>query len=316
MRQGHAPRKGGWTEAAASAISRRDQRRPVINICSPQSPRIVRSTAELRALTVAWRATDQRVALVPTMGALHEGHLSLIRLARRQAPKVIVSLFVNPAQFGPEEDFQSYPRDEARDAQMLAAAGCDLLYAPSPAAIYPPGFATTVAVGGLTCFMEGAARPGHFSGVTTVVAKLIIQCAPHVAVFGEKDYQQLQVIRRLVADLDLPVEIIAGPIARDPDGLALSSRNAYLTTRQRVIAPTLNRALQVAASAMAAGTPAAVAEADARRILEVAGFDAVDYLEARSAGTLERLAGVVSVPARVLAAARLGGIRLLDNVPI
>ncbi len=288
----------------------------MINICSPQSPPIVRSITELRALTGAWRAADQRVALVPTMGALHEGHLSLVHLARRQASKVIVSLFVNPAQFGPGEDFQSYPRDEALDAQILAAVGCDLLYAPSPAAIYPPGFVTTVTVGGLTDFMEGATRPGHFSGVTTVVAKLIIQCAPDVAVFGEKDYQQLQIIRRLAADLDLPVEIIAGPIARDPDGLALSSRNAYLTPQQRTIAPTLNRALQVAARAMAVGVPAPVAEADARRILEVAGFDAVDYIEARSADTLERLAGVVSVPARLLAAARLGRVRLLDNAPI
>jgi pantoate--beta-alanine ligase len=288
----------------------------MINIRSSQSPPIVRSTTELRALAGAWRAADQRVALVPTMGALHEGHLSLLHLARRQASKVIVSLFVNPAQFGPGEDFQSYPRDEARDAQILAAVGCDLLYAPSPAAIYPPGFATTVTVGGLTDFMEGAARPGHFSGVTTVVAKLIIQCAPDVAVFGEKDYQQLQVIRRLAVDLDLPVEITAGPIARDPDGLALSSRNAYLTPQQRTIAPMLNRALQVAASAMAVGVPAPVAEADARRILEVAGFDAVDYIEARSADTLERLAGVVSVPARLLAAARLGRVRLLDNAPI
>jgi len=288
----------------------------MINACNPQSLAIVRSHAELRDLTDAWRAAGERLALVPTMGALHEGHLSLVRLARGKASKVMASLFVNPAQFGPTEDFQTYPRDEARDAQLLAAAGCDLLYAPQPAAIYPPGFATTVAVGGLTSFMEGAARPGHFAGVTTVVAKLLIQCAPNVAVFGEKDYQQLTVIRRLAADLDLLVEILAGPIVRDADGLALSSRNAFLSAQQRTIAPALNRALRNAAAAVAEGAQAAVAEAEARRALETAGFDAIDYVEVRSADSLERLVDAVSVPARVLAAARLGRVRLLDNAPV
>jgi len=273
----------------------------------------IRTVAALRE-AVAGR----RVALVPTMGALHEGHLSLVRRAREHADFVVASLFVNPAQFGPGEDFQAYPRDEARDADMLAAAGCDLLYAPAAGAMYPAGFSTNVSVEGLTEFMEGAMRPGHFQGVATVVAKLLIQCAPAFAVFGEKDFQQLAVIRRLTLDLDLPVAILAGPIVREPDGLALSSRNVYLTSAQREIAPGLYETLRDAASQIARGEGIAEAEAQARRALLNLGFDAIDYVEARAASDLTRLgpAGPMNKPGRLLAAARLGGTRLLDNVPI
>src|SRR5690348_331345 len=183
---------------------------------------IARTVAELRARVAAWRADGERVALTPTMGALHEGHLSLVRLGRAEADRVVASVFVNPTQFAPHEDFAAYPRDEARDAGLLAGAGCDLLFAPDVAEMYAPGFSTTVTVAGVSAPLEGAARPTHFAGVATVVAKLLLQAAPDVAVFGEKDYQQLQVIRRLARDLDLPVEIIGAPIVREPDGLAMS----------------------------------------------------------------------------------------------
>jgi pantoate--beta-alanine ligase len=200
----------------------------------PNSPLpIVRTVAELRAQVAGWRKAGQRVGLVPTMGALHEGHLSLVRLAREHAERVVVSVFVNPTQFSPNEDFDAYPRDEAHDAGLLAGVGCDLLFAPGVAEMYPPGFATTVTVAGVSEPLDGTARPGHFVGVATIVSKLLNQCGPDVAVFGEKDYQQLQVIRRLARDLDLPVEIVGGPTARAEDGLALSSRNAYLSAAER-----------------------------------------------------------------------------------
>jgi pantoate--beta-alanine ligase len=281
------------------------------------TPPIVRTVADLRAEVAAWRAEGERIALVPTMGGLHAGHLSLIERARAQASRIVASVFVNPTQFGPTEDFAAYPRDEAADAAMLGAAGCDLMYAPGMDAIYPAGFATRVSVEGLTESMEGALRPGHFTGVATVVAKLLIQGAPDVAVFGEKDFQQLAVIRRLVADLDLPVEIVAAPIVRAEDGLALSSRNAYLTPEQRRIAPALHRALNAAAAAMAAGQAAHSAEQSAMAALRDAGFDAVDYVETRDPASLARLGpGPLETPARLLAVARLGHTRLLDNVAV
>ena len=277
----------------------------------------VRTKADLRARVAAWRAAGERVALVPTMGALHQGHLSLVGIGKQNADHVVSSLFVNPTQFSPAEDFEAYPRNEAKDAELLAEAGCELLYAPTAEEIYPLGFSTAVIVANVSEGMEGAARPHHFGGVATVVTKLLTQAAPDVAVFGEKDYQQLQVIKRLTRDLDLPVEIIGGPTVRADDGLALSSRNAYLTPEQRQIAPALSRALRACARAVARGGGVDSAEASAIADVIAAGFDSVDYLEVRSAEYLERLGpGPIDAPARVLAAARLGRTRLLDNVAI
>jgi pantoate--beta-alanine ligase len=278
---------------------------------------IVRAAAELRARLATVRAGGSRVALTPTMGALHAGHLSLIEIARAGADFVVASIFVNPTQFGPHEDFNAYPRDEERDVAMLAGAGCDLVYAPFAEAIYPPGFSTTVNVAGVSAPLEGAFRPHHFAGVATVVAKLLIQAAPDIAVFGEKDYQQLQVIRRLARDLDLAVEIIAAPIVRDGDGLALSSRNAYLTPDERRTAPTLRRCLVRAAAALAEGAEASRVEAKEREALAAAGFDPVDYFEVRDPDDLGRLGpGPLAGPARILAAARLGRTRLIDNIAV
>ena len=284
---------------------------------SPSDPPVVRTVAELRAQVRAWRAAGERVGFAPTMGALHEGHLSLVRLAREHADRVVVSLFVNPIQFGPNEDFDAYPRSEAADAELLGSVGCDLLFAPGVAEMYPPGFSTTVTVSGVSEPLDGAARPGHFAGVATVVAKLLNQCGPDVAVFGEKDYQQLQVIRRLVRDLDLAVEIVGAPTARADDGLALSSRNAYLTPAERQVAPVLARALQAAREHLRAGAPVAEAEADAMAALVAAGFGPIDYVEVRAAEDLGRLGpGPITTPARILAAARLGKTRLIDNITV
>jgi pantoate--beta-alanine ligase len=277
----------------------------------------VRTVNALRSEVGGWRKAGASVALVPTMGALHEGHLSLVRLARTQADRVVASLFVNPAQFAPGEDLDAYPRDERRDAAMLAAAGCDLLYAPGVADIYPAGFATTIDVSGVSAPMEGALRPGHFAGVATVVAKLLVQAAPDVAVFGEKDYQQLQVIRRLVTDLDLPVRILPGAIVRDADGLALSSRNAYLSPSQRRSAPALIEALRKAAAHLADGARVDLTEAEATAHILDAGYDAVDYVEVCDAESLARLGPeALDRPARLLAVARLGRTRLLDNIAV
>ena len=276
---------------------------------------ITRTVADMRRRLDAWRAAGQTIGMVPTMGALHEGHLSLITQARARADRVIASIFVNPTQFAPGEDFDAYPRDEAHDAALLVGAGCDLLFAPSAGEMYPPGFATTITVSGVSEPMDGHARPGHFSGVATVVAKLLIQARPDVAVFGEKDYQQLQVIKRLAVDLDLPTAIFGAPTVRAEDGLALSSRNAYLSPLERKIAAGLNVVLLNLARALAAGSPVAPAEAEAIEALLAAGFESVDYIEARYADTLERLGPgpVGNAPARVLAAARLGKTRLIDN---
>jgi pantoate--beta-alanine ligase len=281
------------------------------------SPPIVRTVAELRARVRGWRAAGERVGFVPTMGALHEGHLSLVRLAKQNAQRCVASVFVNPTQFGPNEDFAAYPRGEARDAELLASVGCDLLYAPDVGEMYPQGFATTVSVAGVSEPLDGAARPGHFAGVATVVSKLLLQCGPDLAVFGEKDYQQLQVIRRLVRDLDIPVEIVGGPTARAHDGLALSSRNAYLSEEERAVAPEIHRALSAAVEQLHAGRPVAEAEAEAVARLTAAGFARVDYVEVRDAGDLARLGpGPVRPPARILAAAVLGRTRLIDNLPV
>jgi pantoate--beta-alanine ligase len=278
---------------------------------------VVRTVAALRAQVRAWRAAGERVGFAPTMGALHEGHLSLVHLARQHARRVVVSVFVNPTQFGPSEDFDAYPRSEARDAELLTGAGCDLLFAPTVGEMYPNGFSTTVTVAGVADPLDGAARPGHFAGVATVVSKLLNQCGPDLAVFGEKDYQQLQVIRRLVRDLDLPAEILGAPTARAPDGLALSSRNAYLTAAERAIAPILARTLTTARDRLRAGTPVSEAEAEAVATLAAAGFGKLDYVEVRAADDLARLGpGPISGEARVLAAAFLGRTRLIDNMAV
>lgn len=277
----------------------------------------VRTVADLRAAVAAWKRAGERVAMVPTMGALHEGHLSLVALAKTKADRVVASIFVNPTQFGPNEDFDAYPRGEARDAELLAGAGCDLLFAPTVAEMYAPGFSTRIDVTGVSEPLDGAARPGHFGGVALIVAKLLIQCGPDVAVFGEKDYQQLQVIKRLVADLDIPVEVIGGPTARAADGLALSSRNAYLTPAEREIAPALATALTEAGRRLRAGESVERVEATGLAALERAGFQKIDYFEVRHPADLSRLGpGPIEGEARILAAAHLGKTRLIDNMAV
>lgn len=278
---------------------------------------IVRTVAELRAQVRAWRAAGETVAMAPTMGALHEGHLSLIRLGKARASRVLASIFVNPKQFGPNEDFERYPRDEAGDTRLLASAGCHLLYAPDVSQIYPAGYATKVSVSGVSEPLDGAARPGHFDGVATVVAKLLNQAQPDVAVFGEKDFQQLQLIRRLALDLDLPVEIVGAPIARDADGLALSSRNAYLSAKERPIAGMMNKVLADAAERLRAGDSVEKVEATGRAALERHGFQKIDYFEVRRIDDLAPAgpppyAGAV----RIFAAAHLGKTRLIDNMAV
>lgn len=277
----------------------------------------VRTVADLRAQVSAWKAEGLKVGMVPTMGALHEGHLSLVRLAKTRADRVVASIFVNPTQFAPHEDFDAYPRAEARDASLLEGVGCDLLYAPTAAEMYPDGFATSVSVTGVSAPLDGAARPHHFGGVATVVTKLLIQCGPDIAVFGEKDYQQLLVIKRLARDLDLPMQIMGGPTARDHDGLALSSRNAYLSEAERRTASALPAALRQVVATLAAGCAISDAERRGVEALQAAGFGKVDYLEVRDGETLERLGpGPVGEGARVFVAAWLGKTRLIDNVAV
>jgi pantoate--beta-alanine ligase len=276
---------------------------------------VVRTTAELRNAVGRWRREGLRIALVPTMGALHAGHLSLIGEGRRRADRVVATIFVNPRQFGPNEDLGRYPRREAEDAAALEVAGCDLLFAPTVDEVYPPGFATSVSVAGVTEGLCGAARPGHFDGVATVVTKLLNKAQADVAIFGEKDYQQLLTIRRLAADLDIPTEIVGAGIVRDEDGLALSSRNAYLSPEERQAAAALPSALMAAADALAAGAPVSPVLDGVRTRLGEAGFGRIDYLELRDAATLAPIDGP-GRPARLLVAAWLGSTRLIDNVPV
>jgi pantoate--beta-alanine ligase len=273
-----------------------------------------RTVADLRAHVAPWRKAGKSIALVPTMGALHAGHLSLVTLAKSKADRVVVSIFVNPIQFGPREDFNTYPRDEAGDIEKLRAAGADLVFAPNTAEMYPAGFSTKVSIGDLTEDLCGANRPNHFDGVATVVTKLLLQCAPDMAIFGEKDYQQLLVIKHLVRDLNVPVEILGGDIVREKDGLALSSRNAYLSPAERKTAPLLHQTISEVAAALARGEGADAACVAGRFKLEAAGFR-VDYIAVRDPDTLKPLSGPVK-HARVLAAAYLGKTRLIDNVPV
>ena len=274
----------------------------------------VRTVKELRAEVAKWRKAGETVALVPTMGALHAGHLSLIGIAKNHATRIVASIFVNPAQFGPKEDFKRYPRDEAGDLAKLAQAGVDLLYIPHTAEMYPRGFATKVTLPSLTEDLRGAARPNHFEGVATVVTKLLLQCAPDVAVFGEKDYQQLLVIKQVVHDLNIPVQIVPGSIVREEDGLALSSRNGYLSAAERKTAPILHQVLSEAAAALANGEGCDAVTSAGRFKLEGKGFR-VDYVAVRDPETLAPLFGPIKGPARVMGAAYLGTTRLIDNVP-
>lgn len=273
----------------------------------------VRQLAALRAAVAAWREAGERVALVPTMGALHDGHMALVDAAKRVAERVVVSIFVNPKQFGPNEDLAKYPRKELADSRMLATAGVDLLWAPPVETMYPDGFATSISVSGVSDVLDGAHRPGHFDGVATVVAKLFNQVRPDIALFGEKDWQQLAVIRRLVADLDLDIEIHGVLTQREDDGLALSSRNVYLVPEDRARAVVLPRALGVAERAIAKGGDPEAALAQAREMLTAAGFE-IDYVTLADAETLA--APVDGRPMRLLAAARIGGTRLIDNITV
>jgi pantoate--beta-alanine ligase len=275
----------------------------------------VTSIVALRERIRDWRREGESIGLVPTMGALHEGHLSLMRHSRAAATRTCASIFVNPTQFGPHEDFASYPRTQRADEDALRAEGVDLLFMPSLSEMYPPGHSTRVRVGPLGETLDGTFRPGHFEGIATVVTKLLLQALPDVAVFGEKDYQQLRVIERLVRDLDVPVRIEGVPTVRETDGLALSSRNAYLTKEERAIAPTLHRSIRAVAQAVAEGSAPDRAAASEAAALERAGFARVDYVTVRDAETLEPVTDA-SRPARVLAAAWLGRARLIDNVPV
>lgn len=277
---------------------------------------IVRSVSDLRRQLGAWREAGLRVALVPTMGALHEGHLSLARLARAHADRVVASVFVNPTQFGPHEDFARYPRQPEKDAEMLSSAGCDLLFLPPVEAVYPPGHATFVVPGGAAEGLEGDCRPGHFRGVATVVLALFNLVQPDEAVFGEKDAQQVAVLRQMVRDLHLPVAIVAGPTVREPDGLAMSSRNAYLTPEERRAAAVLFRALSAARALLACGERQADAlRAALRNELATEPLAQVEYAEVVDADTFQpvaQAAGRLVLPLAV----RLGGTRLIDNLQI
>jgi len=277
---------------------------------------VVRTIADLREAVSGWRRQGFTVGFVPTMGALHDGHLSLVREAGRRADKVVASVFVNPTQFAPTEDLDAYPRQEGRDAELLAGAGCDLLYAPAVAEMYPDGVTTTIDVGAPAQGLEGAFRPQMFGGVALVVSKLLHQVQPDVAVFGEKDWQQLMVVRRMVRDLDMPVQIVGLPTARDGHGLALSSRNAYLSEAELAVARQLNGVLAQAGVRASQGGTVAEAEAWATEALKAAGFDSIDYVAIRRAEDLSVFEGAIDGPARILAAAKIGRTRLIDNMAV
>ncbi|MDH4985175.1 pantoate--beta-alanine ligase [Aminobacter anthyllidis] len=275
---------------------------------------VVETIAALRAQVRAWRAEGLKVALVPTMGALHDGHVSLMRAALERADRCVVSIFVNPRQFAPTEDLDKYPRQLALDLDRLEKAGVHLAFTPGVDEVYPQGFATSISVGGPSAGLETDFRPAFFDGVATVVGKLFIQSEPDLAVFGEKDYQQLCVVKKLCRDLDLPVEVLGSPTIRDAEGLAMSSRNAYLSAEELEIARQLNKLLRKAASQLQSGADEQVTMAAARMAILDAGFDVVDYVEARESVTLAPWQKDRN--GRVLVAARLGKTRLIDNVEI
>ena len=275
---------------------------------------VVRTVGALRGVVRQWRARQESIALVPTMGALHAAHVALVADARKRADRVVATIFVNPRQFGDGEDLARYPRTEESDLRQLDEGGVDLVFAPDGNEIYPEGFATSVVLGGPADGLCGAARPGHFAGVATVVTKLLLQCMPDVAVFGEKDYQQLLVIQRLAKDLDIPVEIVGVATVREPDGLACSSRNGYLNAVERASAPGLYVALRHTAEKLARGAEAGASLQEAHESILAAGFQNVEYLELRRADTLAPAETRNGTPARLLAAAWLGTTRLIDNV--
>ena len=281
----------------------------------PNKLQVVRSIAELRGVVAQWRNNGHRIGLVPTMGALHSGHLGLVRRAAQLADRTLVSIFVNPSQFAPHEDLARYPRDEAGDLAKFATEECHLVWAPTAVEMYPEGFATRIAPAGAAQGLESDFRPHFFGGVATVCCKLFTQMAPDIAVFGEKDYQQLAVVRQMVRDLDLPLEIVGLPTVREADGLAMSSRNAYLSPDQRRTAPTIYAVITAVAEAARQGAAIDKAVAEGKKALESAGFK-VDYLEVRDAETLKAAEPGARGPLRVLAAAWLGKTRLIDNIAI
>jgi pantoate--beta-alanine ligase len=277
---------------------------------------VTRTVASLRSAVQGWRTRGASIALVPTMGSLHDGHLSMVALARKHATRVVVSVFVNPTQFGPNEDFTTYPRDEAGDWEKLSKGKADLLYMPDIDEMYPGDFSTRVEVAEVSQGLCGASRPHHFAGVATVVTKLFLQCLPDVAVFGEKDYQQLLVVRQLVKDLNIPVNVMGAPIVREADGLAMSSRNARLSEQDRLMtAPQLNLVLRDVSAELGRGFPLEAALNRGRARLEDAGFK-VDYLEVRRADNLQRFDDEIDATARLLAAVYLGKVRLIDNMAV
>src|SRR3954454_14627909 len=279
-------------------------------------PHVLRKLAPLRAWVSQARSKKEKIALVPTMGALHAGHLGLVRLARRRADRVVVSIFVNPAQFAPNEDYGSYPRTWDADVTALSQLGVDAIWAPSVATMYPDGFATKIAPGGpALAGLEDKFRPHFFGGVCTVVAKLLLQVSPDFATFGEKDYQQLKVVTAMARDLDIPTRILGLQTVREKDGLAMSSRNAYLSAEERAAAPTLQRVLKECAAKLKKGATFAPTLIEGEAQIEQAGF-AVDYLEARHAETLARISSIKDGPVRLLVAAKIGRTRLIDNIAV
>lgn len=304
-----AARGGVWVAPRAA----RRPRRAILR--GEDMTQVIRASAQLRDKVAGWKRSGILVGVVPTMGALHDGHLSLIREARRHSDRVIVTIFVNPMQFNNPDDLTKYPRDEARDLAMLEEAGVDVLFAPGVEEVYPDGFCTCVSVSGVSEPLEGAFRPGHFDGVATVVAKLFGMTQAGRAFFGEKDWQQLQVVRRLATDLNIPVRVIGCPTIREDDGLAMSSRNVRLSAEQRRIAPVLWQAMQGAAEAIRSGADIDATMAAARERVLAGGYRSIEYLDLRSADSLRPVSDL-SEPVRMLAAAWLGDVRMIDNIAV